>query len=229
MNERETLESMLGEAGVDRTLAQRLAAYGALVLEANRRFNLSGAGAPEELLPHLLDSLTLVPYVRGPMVDVGSGGGLPAIPLALACGTAVTLVESTAKKAAFLDGALESLRLHGKVVPERAEIAGRSPDLREQFETATARAVSTASTVLELTAPFLRVGGDALLQRGRLSDAERNAVMDAAPMLGLAFSREVSLDGDRRILVFHKTEPTPQRFPRRVGVPEKRPLCLPAR
>ncbi len=226
MHERDALTALLIGAGVEARLVEPLAHYGQLLLETNRRFNVSGADTPDELLPHLIDSLSIVPYVRGPLVDVGSGGGLPAIPLAIATGVPVTLIESTTKKAAFLEAVLGSLGLAGRVIPQRAELAGRDPDLRERFACATARAVSSAPTVLELTVPFLRLGGVAVLQRGRLDERERNAVLDAAPMLGAEISEEIQLDGERRILLVKKTSPTPQRFPRRTGVPEKRPLCL---
>jgi len=226
MDERAKLEALLAEAGVDARLTEPLAHFGALLLETNRRFNVSGADTPEELLPHIVDSLSIVPYVQGPLVDVGSGGGLPAIPVAIATGVEVILVESTTKKAAFLEAALGTLGLTGHVIPQRAELAGRDPALRERFACATARAVSSAPTVLELVVPFLRVGGVALLQRGRLDDRERNAVVDAAPMLGAALAEEIVLHGERRILLVKKTAATSQRFPRRTGIPEKRPLCL---
>lgn len=227
MEEQAALTELLANAGIETRLVEPLAHYGAMLLETNRRFNVSGAGTPEELLPHLLDSLSIVSYVQGPLVDIGSGGGLPAIPLALAAGIPVTLVESTTKKAAFLEAALGVLGLDGRVIPQRAELSGRDPALREQFACATARAVSSAPTVLELAVPFLRVGGLAVLQRGRLDERERNAVVDAAPMLGAELAQEIPLDGDRRVLIIKKTAQTAQRFPRRTGVPEKRPLCFP--
>jgi 16S rRNA (guanine527-N7)-methyltransferase len=226
IGEHAALAALLAGAGVEARLVEPLAHYGALLLETNRRFNVSGAETPEELLPHITDSLSIVPYVQGPLVDVGSGGGLPAIPLAIATGVDLTLVESTTKKAAFLEAMLGTLGLRGQVIPQRAELAGRDPALREQFACATARAVSSAPTVLELTVPFLRVAGVAVLQRGRLDERERNAVVDAAPMLGATLAEEVPVDGDRRILLVRKTAPTPPRFPRRTGVPEKRPLCF---
>jgi len=222
----EPLRAGLQAAGLDPAHAERIARFGAHLLEVNRRLNLSGAETPEELLPHLLDSLTIVPYLRGRYVDVGSGGGLPAIPAAIAADVELTLIEAITKKAVFLEGALTEVGLEGRVLPERAEQAGRDDELREQFDCATARAVSTAPTVLEYLAPLLKVGGRAILQRGAISERERDAVTDAAMMLGCFLSEEVPLDGDRRLLICEKTSPTPQRFPRRIGVPEKRPLCL---
>jgi 16S rRNA (guanine527-N7)-methyltransferase len=226
MEERAALRELLDEGGANSEWLDALAHYGELLLETNRHFNLTGAATPAELVPHIRDSLTLVPYVQAPLVDVGSGGGLPAIPLAIATGIPVTLVESVTKKAAFLEAAIGTLHLGGQVIPQRAELAGRDPDLRERFGSATARAVSTAPTVLELVVPLLKIGGLAVLQRGKMDERERNAVVDAAPMLGAQLLEEVLLEGDRRILLLRKTTATPSRFPRRPGVPEKRPLCF---
>lgn len=222
----ETLTGGLLGAGLEPALAERIAAYGALLLAANRRTNLTGAKTAEALVSHLLDALTPLPYLQGPFVDIGSGGGLPAIPLAIATGFHVTMVEAIGKKAAFLREALKALGLPGEVVSERAEEAGRRPGLRENFAGATARAVAAAPVVLELAVPFLALGGLAVLQRGGMEAPERAAASDAAVMLGAAVAQEVSLAGERRLLLVRKVDRTPDRFPRRTGVPEKRPLCM---
>jgi 16S rRNA (guanine527-N7)-methyltransferase len=224
--ERAQLVTLLEPSGLAGSVIERLAEYGTMLLDTNRRFNVTGADTPEELVGHLLDSLSIAQWVRAPLVDIGSGGGLPAIPLAIVTGAPVTMVESTTKKAAFLEAVLNTLHLDGAVIPQRAELAARDEALREQFTSGTARAVSSAPTVLELLLPFIALGGIAILQRGRMDEQERNAVMDAAPMLGARLEDEVPLDGERRVLLFEKVEPTPQRFPRRIGVPEKRPLCM---
>jgi 16S rRNA (guanine527-N7)-methyltransferase len=223
----QTLETALYAAGVANDLAERLAMYGAFLLEANKRVNLTGAKDAEALVPHLLDALALAGDVRESLVDVGSGGGLPGIPLALATGVRVVLIEPTAKKAAFLERALGKCGLAGEVLAERAEVAARNAAYREQFACATARAVSGAPTVAELTVPFLRLGGRALLQRGRTDERERQALEDAAPMLGAALVEARWTEGERVIFVLEKLQPTSPRFPRRNGVPEKRPLCFP--
>ena len=87
----EALAELLRGAGVEAALAERLAAYGALLLTTNRELNLTGAKSPEALALHLVDALSLASDVRGPLIDIGSGGGLPGIPLALATGVRVTL------------------------------------------------------------------------------------------------------------------------------------------
>ncbi len=86
-----------------RRLVAALARYGGLVLEANTRLNLTAAKTPEEIGEHIADSLTLLPDLRPPYVDVGSGAGFPAIPLAIATGIEVTMIEATTKKARVLE------------------------------------------------------------------------------------------------------------------------------
>ena len=216
----------LRAAGVEEALAERLAVFAALVLAANRRVNLTGAKDGTAFASHIVDALTLARDVIGPLIDVGSGNGVPGIPLALATGTRVTLLEPIKKRAAFLADALSHLGIEGEAIAARAEDAARDPAYRERFQTATARAVAGAATVAELTVPFLAMGGRALLQRGSLSTPERNAVADAALVLGAELVEERALVGERRILVLRKNAATSPRFPRKNGVPAKRPLCL---
>jgi 16S rRNA (guanine527-N7)-methyltransferase len=220
------LRGLLEAGGAPPQHLDRLTRYGEAVLDANRRFNLTGAKSAADFAPHVLDSLTIAPYIVGPLVDIGSGGGLPAIPLAIVTGTPVTMVETTLKKARFLESMLEALGLGGEVVAERAEVAGHDERLRGQFMTGTARAVSRGPTVAELLLPFLAVGGTAVLQRGTMDERERNALSDASVMLGGEVVEERPLDGERRIIFVRKTAATGIRFPRRIGIPEKRPLCL---
>jgi 16S rRNA (guanine527-N7)-methyltransferase len=222
----EPLRALLEAGGAPEAHLEALVRYGQAVLEANRQFNLTGAKTAEEIAPHILDSLTVAPYVRRSLVDVGSGGGLPAIPLAIVSGVPVAMIEATAKKTGFLAQILADLHLQGKVVTARAEVAGHDPTLRERFATGTARAVASAPTVAELLLPFIAVDGRAVLQRGAMDDRERNALADAVAMLGGIVEAETLLDGERRIIVVRKTATTPPRFPRRVGIPEKRPLCM---
>jgi 16S rRNA (guanine527-N7)-methyltransferase len=220
------LPELLDAAGVEPGVRDRLVQYGHLVLETNRSLNLTGAKTEDDLAPHLLDSLSLLPYLGADLIDVGSGAGFPAIPLAIASGRPITMVETTQKKALFLRRALDELELEGEVVNERAEVAGHVGRLRDRFTTGTARAVGSGPTVMELLLPFVAAGGVALLQRGKLDETERAAMSDAAPMLASEVEAELSAGGDRRIILVRKLGATPQRFPRRAGVPDQRPLCL---
>jgi len=205
--------------------ASRLAAYAALVLDVNRTMNLTAARRPCDFVEQILDALSLAGDVDGPLIDVGSGAGLPGIPLAIVTGQPVTLIDSIKKKALFLARALKELGLKGQAIDRRAERLAVDPAFRERFHVATARAVGSAPTVAELALPFVAIGGKALLQRGSMDERERQAVADAAPMLGADFTEERLVSGDRRVVVLRKTSSTPARFPRREGIPEKRPLC----
>ncbi len=220
------LAETLAASGVEPELAARLGHYGELVLEANRTTNLTAARAPASFAEHILDALSLAGDIDGPLIDLGSGAGLPGIPLAIATGQRVVLVESVKKKALFLIRALRELGLEGEAVALRAERLAQDPAFRERFRCATARAVASAPTVAELSVPFLALGGRALLQRGALTERERQAVADAAPMLGAQLVEERLVGGERRVLILQKRSPTQPRFPRRDGIPERRPLCL---
>lgn len=219
------LRALLEAGGAPPKHLDRLVTYGDAVLAANRQFNLTGAKTATELAPHILDSLTLVWRVPYGLVDVGSGGGLPAIPIAIVTGLPVLMIEATLKKARFLEEMIAELRLEAFVLAERAEVVAHDPRFREGFTTGTARAVASAPTVAELLLPLISVGGEAILQRGTIDDRERQALSDAALMLGGSVEDEILLDGQRRLIVVRKVAPTSPRFPRRTGVPEKRPLC----
>ncbi|MBV8197896.1 MAG: 16S rRNA (guanine(527)-N(7))-methyltransferase RsmG [Candidatus Eremiobacteraeota bacterium] len=195
------------------------------MLEANAHFNLTGAKSQAEIVDHILDSLSLAPLVEAPYADVGSGGGFPLIPVAIVLGIPVTAIESNAKKARFLESLFAPLGVSGTVVTDRAERAAHRPELRERFRSATCRAVGSVSTVAELTLPLLALGGIAILQRGRVHAHERTVLEDASLILGGRLEREQPVAGERRLLVLRKERPTPGRFPRNTGVPQKRPLC----
>lgn len=232
MSEFDTLLALL-EGHVPDEHRERLARYGARVLDANRKFNLTGAKSAAEFAPHIIDSVSIAGYISESLVDIGSGGGLPAIPLAIVTGVPVTMVETTLKKARFLEEMLAEFGLAGEVVAQRAEVAAHEGRLRERFHTGTARAVSSASTVAELLLPFIEVGGTAVMQRGIVDDREFRALEDASLMLGGQVERVVrqlpepgEAGSVRQIVLVKKTGPTQSRFPRRTGIPEKRPLCL---
>lgn len=218
-------EAALERPGIAAELRGPLARYAALLGAANLRMNLTAARSAAALADHIEDALALVPYLGASLADIGSGGGFPAVPLAIATGVPVLAVESVAKKARFLAETAVTLGLALTVVADRAEVAGRDPAHRERYASATARAVGALTVVLEFTMPFLVVGGRALLQRGATSDAERRALADAALVLGGRVAGEVGGTGDRRLLIVEKERPTQGRFPRRSGIPDRRPLC----
>lgn len=189
---------------------------------------------------HVLDALLGLPHLPPDarrVVDLGSGGGVPGLPLALARpDLALTLVEATSRKVAFLLQARDALGLADRVAvePARAESLGRRADLREAFDAATARALGPIDTCLELALPLVRVGGRVVLYRGPAeADAEAAIAARVAPLLGGGSPRTVTATlpsgAGRRFVVVDKVAPTPDRFPRRDGIPAKRPLSEDAR
>ena len=115
------------DLSADPRVAGRLARYVDLLLEANRGLNLTAARTRAAVIAHVADSLAIAPFVRGPLIDIGSGGGFPAIPLAIALDIEVTLVESVVKKARFLEGVVRALGLAAAVRVGRAEDVGARP------------------------------------------------------------------------------------------------------
>ncbi|MBV9232532.1 MAG: 16S rRNA (guanine(527)-N(7))-methyltransferase RsmG [Candidatus Eremiobacteraeota bacterium] len=218
-------EALLEGAGTSPDVRGRLAEFARRVLAANARFNLTGAESAGQIAGHVLDSLSVASYVGHPYADVGSGAGFPAVPLGIALSVPITVIESNAKKAQFLDSLFAPLALDGHVVHDRAERAAHRTDLRERFRAVTCRALGPIATVAELTVPLLALGGAAVLQRGAMEPTERASLQDAALILGARVEQEVRLEGARRIVILRKERQTPDRFPRRIGVPHKRPLC----
>ena len=206
------------------------------LLAWNARQNLTAVVVPDEIvLKHFLDSLTLVPHLGaqagGRLVDVGTGAGFPGLPLRIVCPTLrLTLVEATAKKADFCRHIAEGLELKGvDVVHARAEEIGREARHRQAYDVATARAVAALPVLLELLLPLVRVGGRVLAQKGENGPAEVHQSMKALELLGgrLRQLHLLELPGvaeARFIIEIEKTAATPEAYPRRAGIPAKRPL-----
>jgi 16S rRNA (guanine527-N7)-methyltransferase len=206
------------------------------LLDWNARFNLTAIDDPEKIrVKHFLDSLTcLIAMRHQPMervIDVGTGAGFPGIPLKIACPTMqLTLVESVSKKTAFCQHMIEELKLKGvKVIQERAEVAGVSPEHRQQYDWALARAVASMPVLMEYLLPLVRVGGHALAMKGESAPAETQLAEHAMRLLGGHLRQLVSIhlpgvEEERFLVVVEKRAATPDRYPRRAGIPAKRPL-----
>jgi len=200
----------------------------------NRRVNLTAIVDYEEVqIKHFLDSLTIAPLINEScrLLDVGTGAGFPGVPLKIVFpDIAVTLVESVKKKAAFLDHLVDCLGLDGvEVIAERAETLAHDERHREGFDVAVSRGVADLATLAELTLPFCVVGGIAVaMKKGDIED-EVMAADNAIHTLGgrLREERRVELKElgeDRVLVVVDKIVATPERYPRRPGIPKKRPL-----
>jgi 16S rRNA (guanine527-N7)-methyltransferase len=209
---------------------EALGRYLALLLHANEVMNLTAIKAPVEAWTrHILDALTLLPLLAelapgALVVDVGSGGGVPGIPLAIVRpDLKVTLIESTQKKAAFLEACARRLGLGNvEVRAQRAEEAGRS-DLRETADLVCARAVGRLATLVELTLPLVRGAGRAVFIKGAAADEELEEAGAAIRMLGGAHAGTLPTPTGR-IVAIEKVRGTGKMYPRRAGEPKRAPL-----
>lgn len=199
----------------------------------NERTNLTSIVEYDAVaVKHFLDSLSLAPVLRDAksLVDIGSGAGFPGLPLKIARPDLnVTLLEATGKKVAFLNHIIETLKIHRIIaIQSRAEELARSPDHRECYDAAVARAVAELPTLSEYALPFVRVGGIFVAQKGRQIEEETAHAQHALDMLGgrLREIIPVQLPGleKRHLVVIAKVAPTPAQHPRRAGVPERKPL-----
>jgi 16S rRNA (guanine527-N7)-methyltransferase len=236
---RQHLDALLDSAALPELppgFADAVQHYVALLLSANARLNLTRVVEPEAVARlHILDALSALPILDelapASAVDLGSGGGVPGIPLALARpDVRWTLVDSVGKKARALRGFVRALALRNvEVVAERAEIIGRAAAHRERYDFVAARACAPIPVLAELALPLLRTGGRLLAWKGPLTDAddEIHRGRAAAGQLGggeLEIRPSLTELGDHTFVVVPKVRPTPARFPRRPGDPARRPL-----
>jgi 16S rRNA (guanine527-N7)-methyltransferase len=176
------------------------------------------------------DSLVLGDYLGDAqtVVDVGSGGGLPGIPLKIARPElALTMIEADQAKAAFLVHACARLGLEGvAVVARRAEEAGHDPRLRESFDVAVARALAPMPVLAELCLGLVRVGGRLLAQKTGREDpaAAHRAIELMGGSLAAVHASPSAARGAGTVVVIDKIRPTPAAYPRRSGIPNRRPL-----
>jgi 16S rRNA (guanine527-N7)-methyltransferase len=202
--------------------------YAQMLLDWNRSVNLTGARTMDEVLTQVAtgDALLAVSWTRiRRVIDIGSGGGLPAVPLALAMPAVhFTLLEANTRKGAFLEHVAATLKLANVVVAAgRAEELGHRPALREQFDRAISRAAAPPAVLLELALPFVRPGGDLVAQ---VSPVDPHALEPAARLLGGGPPRlERPGDGTGTLLHVPKLGPTPANYPRGTGVPNRKPLA----
>lgn len=211
----------------------RLGRFLALMLAANQRCNLTSITDPAQAwMKHVLDALTLIPMLSeveegGEVADVGSGGGVPAIPLAVCMPSLrFTLFEATGKKARFLESVIAALGLtNAKVVNVRAEEAGQDHrSYRERFDAVTARALGRIAVASELTVPLAKVGeGRVLLVKGERAEEELEEARQALHLLHATHAGTVVTPTGRIVVLTHARK-TPRDYPRRDGEPKRRPL-----
>lgn len=213
-----------------------LEAYQALLLEWNARMDLTSVPPEGVAARHFLDSLvplrdTAFFFPGARVIDVGTGAGFPGLALAAARPDLhMTLLEAQGKRCQFLSAVREALGLERvAVIQERAEVLGRDPAHREQYDLAVSRAVAGLNVLVEYLLPFVRVGGSALCWKGPALREEMADGQAAAALLGGSAGdslemKSPALEGVHLLLPVSKMEATAPQYPRKNGIPAKRPL-----
>ena len=210
--------------------------YERALLDWNAKINLSAVRDPQDIrVKHFLDSLTCSLALREArmerVIDVGTGAGFPGLPLKIVFPTMrLTLVESVGKKADFCRHVTSVLGLEGvEVIRGRAEAVGREAAHREQYDWALARAVAGVPVLAEYLLPLVRLGGRMLAMKGESGPAEAHAAEQTLRLLGGQLRQLVPVHvpgvvEERYLVVVEKVAATPAAYPRRAGLPAKRPL-----
>ena len=229
---RKTLDLGLPELGLElsQKIRDTLCAFGAAMVKQNEVMNLTAITEPDKVAKlHLLDSLTVLTAadLKGKtLIDVGCGAGFPGVPVAIGCPEAkVTLLDSLGKRMKWLEEVLPQLGVQAECVAARAEEA--VSDRRERYDYATSRAVARLNILLELTAPYVKVGGAVLAMKGAAAKEELAECGNAIKKLGLKLEevKEFSIDGtSHAVIVLRKIAPTPKQYPRRYAKIKQSPL-----
>lgn len=214
-----------------------LAAYLGLLLDTNTRMNLTAVKDPDTAWRRLItDSLTLLPGLESleegaRVIDVGTGGGLPGMPLAIARpDLSFTLLDATGKKVDFLQSCIETLGLTNvQAIQSRAELLGQDPVYRQRYHLATVRAVGKVAEIAEYCLPLIKTGGQMLAMKAGAAEEELGVAGDALAVLGAGDIAVIDaypegFDSELVIISIIKDHATPREYPREPGTPKKTPL-----
>ena len=228
----QTLSDGLPDLGLtlEAEVQEKLCAFARAMVKQNEVMNLTGITEDEPVAKlHLLDSLTVAACVElkgKSLIDVGCGAGFPGVPLAIACpDTKVTLLDSLGKRMKWLEEVLPSLSISARCVTARAE--EEVAKCRESYDVATSRAVARLNMLLELTAPYVKIGGYVVALKGSAAKEELAEAKNAIKKLGLSLVevREFVFDGaSHGVIVLKKVAPTPAAYPRRFAKIKQAPL-----
>ncbi len=237
----EYLKSGAARLGLQLTSSQleQFRTYYQELVQWNRKANLTSITDFNEVqIKHFLDSVTVTIALKQPvnaglsLIDVGSGGGFPGLPVKIVLpDIRLVLLEATGKKAAFLHHITKKLGLEDiEIVTGRAEVVAHQPQYRQRFDIVLSRAVAPLATLAELCLPLCAIGGSFIAQKKGAADLELSQAAEAISILGGSPPeiKMVNLEelADRRYLVvIKKIAPTSAKYPRRPGMPAKRPLA----
>ena len=218
------------ELALPESACRGLCDFGNAVVEQNKVMNLTAITEPEAVAKlHLLDSVSILKcadLAGKTLIDVGCGAGFPGVPVKIACPQVeLTLLDSLGKRMNWLAATLPGLGVEARCVTARAEEA--AADLRERFDFASSRAVARLNILLELTAPFVKVGGAVLAMKGAAAAEELQEARSAIEKLGLKLEdiHRFPVDGaDHAVIVLRKVRPTPSQYPRRYAKIKQFPL-----
>lgn len=229
---RETLKEALSamEITLPEERIDTLCAFAQRVIEQNEVMNLTAITEPKAVAKlHLADSLTVLKcadLTGKSLIDVGCGAGFPGVPLKIACPELnLTLLDSLGKRVRWLEETLPTLGVEAQCLTGRAEEL--VTDRRESYDFATSRAVARLNILLELTAPFVKVGGAVLALKGAAAQEELDEAQSAIRKLGLKLEgkKTFPIDGaSHTVLILRKIAPTPPKYPRRYAKIKQSPL-----
>lgn len=217
--------------------AKQFVIYHEMLVKANSEFNLTriSPDMSESCDRNYLDCITVLPYLKDArsFIDVGSGAGFPGIPVAIMRpDMEVTLIDALGKRVTFLQSVIDALGLGARAIHIRSEEAAKKAEFREVYDVASARAVAEMNILTEWLMPFVKVGGKMLVLKGEKAEEETAAAKTAIETLGgeeaVIYDAPVpGRDWNHKIVEIGKINPTPERFPRKPGIAEKRPLINP--
>lgn len=238
MHGKELLINGIKELGIEITNRQveQFLKYYEMLVETNKVMNLTSiVNLDEVIVKHFIDSLLVVKTIDmnkfNTMIDVGTGAGFPGIPLKIMFpNLKVVLLDSLNKRLKFLDSIIDELQLTDiSTVHGRAEDIGKDIEYREKFDVCVSRAVANLSTLSEYCIPFISVGGEFISYKSEFSEEEKRGAEKAINLLGGSIKKSVIVELpyseiNRSFIFIDKKNKTPNKYPRKAGVPSKKPI-----